>query len=95
MSHKERKILLMKHDRDEMLGHLPEGTTMFCLHCERTYPHGEYRSIFLDGDILQMCPYENCDGDVVMDSKEWSSIREHHPDYPETPQRGTVYPLNG
>jgi hypothetical protein len=84
------------NDRDQILGALPEGTYMYCIHCERTYKYGEHR-IMTDLDLnefLQMCPYEDCDGDTVMDSKEWEDIREHHPDYPEVPERGVVYLLN-
>lgn len=89
----------MKTDRDDIFGEIPQGTTMWCLHCERTYPHGEFREIKDphpipgEDDTLQMCPYEDCDGDVVIDSKEWDWVLEKHPDYPETPKHGEVYPL--
>ena len=61
----------------------------WCLHCERTYKNGEHRLV----DGLMMCPYEDCDGDVFMDSWSWSSIQEKHQDYPKIPKKGKVYPL--
>ena len=82
------------NDRDEIFGSLPEGTYMYCIHCERTYKHGEHRIRTNLKEYLQMCPYEDCDGDTVMDSKEWETVRGHYKDYPEIPERGTVYPLN-
>lgn len=61
----------------------------WCLHCERAYENGQWRE---EGE-LQMCPYDNCDGDAVLDAWEWSKIREEHPDYPEVPEIGKSYPL--
>jgi hypothetical protein len=66
------------------------GEWSWCLHCERVYQVGEFRR---EGD-LQMCPYPECDGDTVMDNWRWPDIRENHPEYPEVPERGKVYPLN-
>ena len=66
---------------------IPEGEWTWCLHCERCYKAGEYRLI----DDLQMCPYPDCDGDTVLDSWEWEQIKSAHSDYPEIPERDTVY----
>jgi hypothetical protein len=66
------------------------GTWLWCLHCERCYQAGEYREI----DGLQYCPYEGCDGTTVLDGERWSGLRaKSPPEYPEVPERGTVYPL--
>lgn len=46
-----------------------------------------------DGSILQMCPYPDCDGDTVIDAFEWEWLRNYHPEYPEVPEFGCVYPL--
>ncbi len=62
---------------------------MWCLHCERAYRRGEYRLV----GGLRMCPYEDCDGDTVLDAWPWSVVRRHNPDYPPVPERGKVYPL--
>jgi len=86
----------MSTDRDEILGELQEGTLMWCMNCERTYPHGKYRTSYDDvlEEMLQMCPYEDCDSDAVLNSKEWEWVRGHHPEYPEAPKVGVVYPLH-
>jgi hypothetical protein len=42
---------------------------------------------------LQMCPYEDCDGDSVLDGMEWEWVRKYHPEYPEVPEYGCVYSL--
>lgn len=86
----------MSTDRDQIFGKLPPGTYMWCMQCERTYPHGEYRTAFDDSgdDLLQMCPYEDCESDVVLNSKEWSWVRDYHPEYPEKPEPKVLYPLH-
>lgn len=86
----------MSTDRDEMFGETPKGTPMYCMICERTYPYGEYRTMSLDmgEELLQMCPYEDCDGDAVINAHDWDWVLEKHPEYPETPERGVVYPLH-
>jgi len=61
---------------------------LWCLHCERTYKRGKFRKV---GD-LQMCPYEGCDGDTVLDAIDWENIRYHHPEYPQIPEEDKVYP---
>jgi hypothetical protein len=63
---------------------------LWCLHCSRAYRWGEYREIA----GLQMCPYEGCDGDTLMDAWTWVAVREGNPDYPERPKMGHVYELN-
>jgi hypothetical protein len=39
-----------------------------------------------------MCPYLDCEGDAVIDAWDWATFRSHHPDYPERPIFGQVYP---
>ncbi|MDD4870967.1 MAG: hypothetical protein PHR77_10440 [Kiritimatiellae bacterium] len=62
---------------------------LWCLHCERTYRRGECRVI----NGLQMCPYDGCNGDTVMDAWPWGSLREGHSDYPVIPEEGKRYPM--
>ena len=62
---------------------------LWCLHCERTYEAGKWRTI----NGLQMCRYADCDGDAVIDAWDWQKVREYHPSYPERPEPGTVYPM--
>lgn len=84
-------LLDMSTDRDNIFGKLPQGTFMWCLHCERTYLHGNYRTMMFGDFLMQLCPYEDCGGDAVIDSIEWEDIREDHPEYPEYPTHGEMY----
>ena len=65
------------------------GDWVWCLHCERCYKVGEYKMGLSDG--LEYCPYDDCDGDTLLDSWSWEKIREGHPEYPEIPERVKVY----
>ena len=90
-------------DRDEVFGKESGKGYLWCLHCERTYRNGEYREeaeeiVNSNGETekfwFQMCPYEGCAGDTVWDGWEWERIREGHPEYPEVPEKGRVYPMS-
>lgn len=78
-------------DREKAFG--KSSGTLWCLHCERTYQEGEYRNENIGGDIHQMCPYEDCDGDTVVDAWDWESLLDKHPEYPKIPEKGNKYPL--
>lgn len=81
---------MMKKAHITMLFGIKGGAWVWCLHCERCYKVGEHR----DGKAgIQLCHYQNCDGDAVMDAQRWEEIRERHPEYPEVPKKGKVYPL--
>lgn len=78
-------------EREEIFGK-PESGYLWCLHCQRTYKDDEYRSIVnRDGRLMEMCHYEDCDGDAVIDAWDWAMIRDEH-GYPEIPEKGKVYP---
>jgi hypothetical protein len=79
-----------KMDRESVFVDEMPDAYLWCLHCGRAYRWGEYREI----DGLQMCPYEGCDGDTVVDAWRWEEVREGNPDYPKTPKLGHVYELN-
>lgn len=66
------------------------GDWLWCYHCERVYQAGEYREVSQYGEALQMCPYPGCDGDTVLDAREWDDWFKTH--YSEIPERGVVYP---
>lgn len=93
--------LCMSH-RDEVFEEEPESDFLWCLHCERAYQRGEHRKVEIkkkfrdlvpsDMQFLEMCPYEDCDGDTVVDAWDWERVREDN-GYPEIPQKGVVYPL--
>jgi DNA-binding CsgD family transcriptional regulator len=92
---------MLAADREQALGK-PRGKYMWCLHCERTYEYGQFKverwKPFTVDHIryepeFEMCPYEDCDGDAVLDAWDWEDIREYHPEYPEIPEAGKVYPM--
>ncbi len=63
----------------------------WCLHCEQATPATEWKANGFK------CPVEDCDGGPL-DVHDWSKTdwpREVHPEYPEIPVLGTVYPLYG
>ena len=71
-----------------------ESGILWCLHCERTYDELDYAEEIDElGETMQMCAYEDCDGDAVIDAWDWSKIREAHPEYPGKPAPNTRYPL--
>ena len=86
MKEKTRKFIA---DQKKIHNGAKESVYLWCLHCERAYRRGECREV----DGLQMCPYEGCNGDTVMDGWSWGSVREQHPDYPVIPAKGVLYPL--
>jgi hypothetical protein len=85
---KGKKTMSKKIHVTEIKG-ISEGAWIWCLHCERCYKAGEYRVV----KGLQMCPYDDCNGDTVLDAHAWEGIRSMHLDYPEVPERGKEYPM--
>ena len=80
----------MKLDRDEIFADERKSEFLWCLHCERAYHESDVRKV----RGLEVCGYEGCDGDTVMDGRDWAEIREGREDeYPEVPVKGKVYPL--
>ena len=77
-------------ERDKIFKEKKRSDYLWCLHCERTYRWGEFRKV----GNLQMCPYEGCGGDAVIDAKDWESIRDYHPEYDKIPEKDKVYPLH-
>lgn len=81
----------MTTDRERILGECVGGGFLWCLHCERAYPMGNFR---VSSRGLELCPYPGCDGDTVVDAWRWETVREHREDrYPLQPVAGLVYPL--
>src|SRR5262245_34072646 len=82
------EVKTMKYGKD--VHNWNKGTLFqWCLHCERTYRRGECREI----EGLQMCPYEGCNGDTVIDAWPWFTVRSYNPQYPVIPEDGKRYPL--
>ena len=78
-------------DRAKIFGDIAEPY-FWCLHCERTYPKDQFRKDAKRG--LDLCHYQDCSGDAVLDAWAWSRVREGREDrYPEHPEKGVRYPL--
>jgi hypothetical protein len=70
----------------------------WCRCCQRAFVKGTYRSRRIVGTnrrpaarVVQECPYADCWGQILRDSRPWASIRQAHPGYPEQPERSVVY----
>ena len=46
----------------------------------------------ISGQVYAECPYEGCDGDLK-DFWWWETYERDHPNAPEVPDEGKVYPL--
>jgi len=71
---------------------------LWCLHCERTYKDGEFREVvekvpYGQTETYEMCPYDDCDGDTVIDAKTWKWVKSINPQYPSVPLSNVVYSL--
>jgi len=83
---------MMKHksmDRIEIFSGEKPCKFLWCLQCERAYKWGGFREI----NGIQMCPYDGCNGDTVLDGWTWDQVLEANPDYPKAPELGKHYPL--
>jgi len=64
-----------------------EGEWVWCLHCERASHVSEWTP--------PECPFEDCDGGLF-DGWSYSELRaQAHPEWPQTPVRGKLYPQYG
>jgi hypothetical protein len=64
------------------------GSWVWCLHCNRAYKVGEFRTI----KGLQYCPYEDCDGTTVLDAWLWEDLRKNTGIiHPEQPRKDVIY----
>jgi hypothetical protein len=79
------------------------GDWVWCLHCQRVYQYGEYRTVpggFARNGIgvyeleLQLCPYADCDGSPL-DLWMWDQVQSYNRGYPVEPARGVEYSLYG
>ena len=72
-----------------------DGSSEFqwCLHCQRASKKGNYKLVPYDSDYYLLCPFDDCDGDIMMDIVDWDSYREGREDLPELPEEGKLYSL--
>lgn len=45
-----------------------------------------------EGAGRYLCPAEGCD-EAIVNCLHWSKLRENHPELPEVPQDGEIYPI--
>lgn len=70
----------------------------WCRRCQRAFVKGTYRSRRIAGTarhphprVVRLCPYQDCWGEILRDSRPWAIIRHAHPSYPEQPERYVTY----
>ena len=70
----------------------------WCRCCQRAFVKGTFRRRRIAATarrprprIVQECPYQDCWGQILRDSRPWASIRQAEPSYPEQPERYIVY----
>lgn len=89
------------NDLNDDFDEYPTSDYVWCLHCERTYKAGEHRRVktpkairkFVpEMEFMEMCQYEDCDGNAVIDAWNWGKVSALN-SYPEIPEHGKVYPL--
>ncbi len=81
--------------------HSSEGLLLpwsWCSCCQRAFVRGTFRRLHIAGTgrrpqpkVIQQCPYQDCWGQILRDSRPWASIRQAHAGYPEQPERYVVY----
>jgi DNA-binding CsgD family transcriptional regulator len=80
-----------------------EGNYFVCMYCGRAFIWDdvvwvhvepfEVNHVLIEPPDWPKCPNEKCRGHVA-DAYSWVYVREHHPEYPETPEKGVEYSIN-
>lgn len=65
----------------------PASGFLWCRECERAFRYGQFRT---DGPE-QLCPFDDCEGDVPVGALPWEVRRGHHPAFPKYPMEGKMY----
>jgi hypothetical protein len=70
----------------------------WCRCCQRAFVKGTFRRLRIAGTarhphprVVQLCPYQDCWGEIVRDSRPWASIRQAQAGDPAQPERHVVY----
>lgn len=83
---------------------IPVGSWCWCLQCQRCYKKGEHRTIKMRKNSAaykfavqegfepeyHLCPYQDCDGDTLLDCYAWV---ETYAGQPKEPERNVAYPM--
>jgi hypothetical protein len=71
----------------------------WCRCCQRAFVRGTFRRHRIAptarhprARMVKECPYQDCWGQILRDSRPWASIRQAHTSYPEQPERHVIYP---
>ena len=65
---------------------------LWCTRCHRSYKACEFRKLNAKGKVFLLCHYYNdCTGDLPINSRSWRKLTENNPALPKTPQKGEVY----
>jgi len=64
---------------------------LWCSRCHRCYKAFEFRKLKVKGKIFLMCHYEDCDGDLPLDSRPWSQLIRQNQELPREPLKGEIY----
>jgi len=64
---------------------------LWCNRCRRCYQAIEFRKLKVRGKIFLMCHYNDCEGDLPLDSRPWNRLIEQNPGLPAKPIRGKIY----
>jgi len=67
---------------------------LWCNHCHRCYKANEFRRLREKGKIFLLCHYEDCYGDLPIDSRPWTKLISDRARLPQVPEKGTVYPID-
>ena len=70
---------------------IQHDTWLWCNRCHRCYKAVEFRKLKFKGRIFLMCYYNDCDGDLPIDSKPWNHLIEQNPALPAIPIKGKIY----
>ncbi len=76
---------------------------VLCIFCGKAvliedYKEAEPKKVIINHveyeiDTMPKCPTNGCRGSLG-DTLDWDEVRTHHPEYPEIPERGVVYPCD-
>jgi len=66
---------------------------LWCNRCHRCYKAHQFRKSKANRKIFLLCHYKDCDGDLPLDSRLWSTLIADHPGLPKKPRRGKIYDI--
>ncbi len=84
--------------KEELATALAVGRWEVCGDCHRACRRGEHRAMWVlhedtgEEELVELCPYGDCDAQPRFEAIEWASLARCHPDsLPQLPQRDVLY----